>query len=72
MLFENSEVQYIDLTQPGAVELELWTTTLTGNIIFGTSMKGLVSEITLYTGRMTSPPRWSQLVSEWAFFKQTN
>ena len=61
MLFENSEIQYIDLTTPGVVEMELWTTNLRGNIVYGTSMKSVVSELTRYTGRMMRPPKWSQL-----------
>lgn len=62
LLFENSEVTYFDLTTPLQVEVELWGSRLVGNILYGQSMKQLVSEITLYTGRMRAPPAWSQKV----------
>ncbi|CAM9105451.1 unnamed protein product, partial [Ectocarpus fasciculatus] len=60
VLFENSEVMYVDLTRRGAVELELWGTALAGNILYGRSMRALVGEVTAYTGRMMRPPLWSQ------------
>lgn len=60
VLYENSEVMYVDLTRPSTVELELWGRALSGNILFGTSMKGLVREATAVTGRMMRPPSWSQ------------
>jgi hypothetical protein len=53
---------YIDLTSPDSVQVELWGLTLYGNIIYGTSMKDLLKEITLITGRMHRPPVWSQKV----------
>jgi len=60
VVFENSEVMFVDLTVPGHVEAEVWARSLTGNVIFAQSMKAAVSEMTLYTGRMLTPPEWSQ------------
>jgi hypothetical protein len=54
---------FIDLTDPLAVVAEVWSTELRGNIIYGTTMRELLFEITIYTGRMIPPPEWSQLVS---------
>lgn len=61
MIFENSEVMYINLTNPELVEIEVWSLELRGNIVYGDTMRDLLSEITLYTGRMLPPPEWSQL-----------
>jgi alpha-glucosidase (family GH31 glycosyl hydrolase) len=56
------QVMFIDLTDPLAVEVEVWSTELRGNVIYGTTMRDLLFEITLYTGRMIPPPEWTQLV----------
>lgn len=53
---------FIDLTEPNYVEVEVWSLELRGNILYGTTMRELLSEITLCTGRMLPPPEWSQLV----------
>jgi alpha-glucosidase len=51
---------YFNLTETGLVQVEVWSQELIGNILFGTSMKAIVEEITKVTGRMSSPPDWSQ------------
>jgi alpha-glucosidase (family GH31 glycosyl hydrolase) len=55
---------YIDLTAPGMVEAEVWALRMSGHIVSGGSMKDVVGEITLVTGRMFAPPAWSQQVIE--------
>ena len=57
------KVMYIDLTRKGFVEAEVWSLSIRGNILVGASMKEVVSEITLVTGRMKRPPAWTQQVS---------
>jgi hypothetical protein len=53
---------FIDLTTASLVEIEVWSLQLRGNIIFGPTMRDLVFEVTILTGRMFSPPDWSQKV----------
>jgi hypothetical protein len=62
---------YFDLTVSGAVEVELWGLELIGNIIVEKSMKGIVKEISLITGRMLAPPEWSQLVRKNGFLNSS-
>lgn len=64
---------YIDLTKAGEVEAEVWSLSMSGNIIHASSMREAVQQVTLYTGRMRSPPEWSQKVGNellciWTFF----
>lgn len=60
LVYTNSEVMYFNLTAPESVVVELWGLVLSGNIISGATMEALVGEITLITGRMQTPPLWTQ------------
>lgn len=60
LVFTNSEVMYFNLTAAESVEVELWGLLLQGNILSGVGMEALVGEITLITGRMQTPPLWTQ------------
>ena len=61
LVFTNSEVMYFDLTGSDSVQVELWGLVFSGNILSGDSMEAIVSEITLITGRMQTPPSWTQM-----------
>ena len=60
IVYLNSEVMYFNLTALDRVEVELWGFSLSGIILSGSSMESLVGEITLVTGRMQTPPSWTQ------------
>lgn len=70
LVFHNSEVMFFNLTAPDWVAVELWGLEMAGNILSGASMEALVGEVTLVTGRMRTPPEWTQrgaVVSAFAF-----
>jgi hypothetical protein len=60
LVYTNPEVMYFDLTATERVVVELWGLSLQGNILSGAGMEALVGEITLITGRMQTPPGWTQ------------
>ena len=63
LVYTNSEVMYFDLTATDSVQVELWGLSLAGSILSvmqGGGMAGLVGEMSLITGRMQTPPVWTQ------------
>lgn len=56
------QIMIFDLTDMDVVEVELWSSVMAGSILSGRTMEELVSEVTLITGRMLSPPSWTQKV----------
>ena len=65
LYLENSDIMFVDLTacDHNLVTLELNSLHMVGNIVYGYSMKNIIKELTLYTGRMIIPPVWTQEVS---------
>jgi hypothetical protein len=51
---------YFDTRDDDAVVIEVWSNNLKGRILYGESMLELITQITLYTGRMKPLPDWTQ------------
>jgi alpha-glucosidase (family GH31 glycosyl hydrolase) len=58
VFLENSEYASFDLREPDRIQIRLNASTLTGCIIQGTDLLDVISEYTLYSGRMDLLPDW--------------
>jgi alpha-glucosidase len=60
VVFENNEIMFFDLQNKDKIIVEIIGNKLNGRIINRNSVLGIISEITLITGRMKVLPNWTQ------------
>lgn len=58
VFLENSEYSRFDLRQSESVALNVFSNEITGRILYGEDMLGLIEEFTKYSGRMKALPDW--------------
>ncbi|WP_273028180.1 alpha-glucosidase [Massilia timonae] len=58
LFLENTEYSIFDFQHPERVEIKLFTSALTGRILYGRTPLELIREYTAYTGRMPPLPDW--------------
>ena len=54
------QISFFDTRNADSVVIEVWGHSIRGRILYGRSMLDCITEITAYTGRMRSLPRWTQ------------
>ena len=58
LFLENTEYAVFDLRDQDSVEVRVFHDSMTGRILYGESMLGLIERFTEYTGRMRPLPDW--------------
>lgn len=58
LFLENTEYSIFDFQHPERVEIKLFTSAMTGRILYGRTPLELIREYTAYTGRMPPLPDW--------------
>ncbi len=58
LFLENPEYSRFDLRKADAVSLNVFSAEMTGRILYGQDMLGLIEAFTVYSGRMKSLPDW--------------
>lgn len=59
LFLENSEFSIFDMRSADHVTVKLFSSTMTGRIIFGATPLDLIREYTSYSGRMRALPAWA-------------
>ncbi len=58
MFLENNEYSVFDLTKDDEVQVQVFASQMTGNILYGETPADLIAEYTLHAGRMRKLPDW--------------
>jgi sulfoquinovosidase len=58
MFLENHEYSVFDMRKADAIEIKLWSSTMTGRILYGGTPIDLLEAYTEYSGRMRKLPDW--------------